>query len=466
MLFAPVRPNSARSGLLSRLAHGVIASPIWVWFVLDGLIALAAIHTAHCASPWFGSSRFPSGYFVFVYAAFALLLPLTTYALGSYERTAFYSRLRAAGACLIAPVLALGIMTVLLAWLPYLQVGRYIMLTTLILACCSMGLVRLIVVSWARQSKLRVAFFGTEANFRRTQSEIFARRGMAGCFELILHVQPERLLNQSERLEVENVIREAAVDKIIVEDDTATIETVLSRPLGILTASCFLRTQSDFHESLFGEVLLDSVDYRALLGGGWALGRPSVELPKRLFDVMVALTGLLIAAPVMLIVAVLVKLTSRGPVFYTQSRVGRFDVPFTIYKFRTMRTDAEANGVVWAKKNDNRTTPIGALLRKSRLDELPQLWNILRGQMSFVGPRPERPEFVAMLEKDIPFYHLRHLIPPGLTGWAQIKYRYGASVEDSKKKLSYDLYYVKNFGVLFDFGIFLRTFLAMAKGAR
>jgi lipopolysaccharide/colanic/teichoic acid biosynthesis glycosyltransferase len=170
--------------------------------------------------------------------------------------------------------------------------------------------------------------------------------------------------------------------------------------------------------------------------------------------------------PVYILVALAVKLTSAGPVFYTQTRVGRLGLPFQIFKFRTMRTDAEKDGAVWAQKNDDRVTPIGKFLRRSRLDEIPQFWNILKGEMSFVGPRPERPEFVHELEEKIPYYQMRHLVNPGLTGWAQIRYRYGASVEDSKRKLAFDLYYVRHYGIGLDLEIILRTLIAMAQGAR
>jgi len=168
----------------------------------------------------------------------------------------------------------------------------------------------------------------------------------------------------------------------------------------------------------------------------------------------------------MLVCGLLVKLTSPGPVIYTQSRVGRYGKPFTIYKFRTMQHDAEKGGAQWAKSGDVRATPLGRFLRKSRLDELPQLWNILRGDMSLVGPRPERPEFVEKLRQHIPHYDMRHLVLPGLTGWAQVRFRYGASLEDSQRKLAFDLYYVRHCGLAFDLAICLRTLAAMAKGAR
>ncbi|MFW5811334.1 MAG: sugar transferase [Alkalispirochaetaceae bacterium] len=188
---------------------------------------------------------------------------------------------------------------------------------------------------------------------------------------------------------------------------------------------------------------------------------------KRLLDLLVALVILPPILLLCLITAVLVKLTSKGPAIYSQVRVGRNERDFTIYKFRSMVVDAEKHGAQWAGENDPRITPFGRFMRKTRLDELPQIVNVLRGDMSFIGPRPERPEFVHELSRNIPHYHLRHLVKPGLTGWAQVKYRYGSSEEDAATKLMYDLYYVKNVSFVLDFKIALKTILIiLSKGGR
>ncbi|MBI5330826.1 MAG: TIGR03013 family PEP-CTERM/XrtA system glycosyltransferase [Betaproteobacteria bacterium] len=190
---------------------------------------------------------------------------------------------------------------------------------------------------------------------------------------------------------------------------------------------------------------------------------------KRLFDLLVSGLFLLATGPVMLLFFVLIKLESRGPALYTQVRVGQNDEPFTIYKFRSMRTDAEKDGVpIWARKNDNRITRVGAFIRRTRIDELPQILNVFLGHMSFVGPRPERPYFVDELASQIPFYRARHSVKPGITGWAQVKFPYGASVEDAMHKLEYDLYYVKNHSLFLDFSILLQTVqvVVLGKGVR
>jgi exopolysaccharide biosynthesis polyprenyl glycosylphosphotransferase len=190
---------------------------------------------------------------------------------------------------------------------------------------------------------------------------------------------------------------------------------------------------------------------------------------KRGMDIACASVGLVLAAPLMLGAMIAIRLTSVGPVLYHQERVGRNGHVFTVHKFRSMKIDAEAaTGPVWAAKHgDPRVTSIGGLLRRSRLDEVPQLWNVLKGNMSFVGPRPERPGFVAELTKQIPFYGQRHVVRPGLTGWAQVRYTYGATTEDALQKLQYDLYYIKNRSIALDIFIIFETVktVVLRKGA-
>lgn len=180
---------------------------------------------------------------------------------------------------------------------------------------------------------------------------------------------------------------------------------------------------------------------------------------KRLFDMSIALVGLILASPLMLLLVLVVRNESkwRDPAIYKQIRTGQHGQPFTIYKFRSMVVDAERSGAVWASKNDPRVTRVGAFMRKTRLDELPQLWNVLKGDMSFVGPRPERPEFVDSLVHKIPYYAMRHRVKPGITGWAQVNYPYGDSEADTREKLQYDLYYIKNYSLFLDLGILVQT---------
>jgi exopolysaccharide biosynthesis polyprenyl glycosylphosphotransferase len=185
--------------------------------------------------------------------------------------------------------------------------------------------------------------------------------------------------------------------------------------------------------------------------------RPGTRRLKRIVDVIVSIIGILLAAPLMLRTALALRLESPGPFLYSQVRAGEFGRLFTIYKFRSMRTDAEKGGAQFAQENDPRVTRVGNFIRKTRIDELPQFWNVLRGDMSMVGPRPERPVFIEQLEQQIPFFKQRLSVKPGVTGHAQVRCRYGASTEDMVEKLQYDLYYIKSYNVLFDFSIMLDT---------
>ena len=216
---------------------------------------------------------------------------------------------------------------------------------------------------------------------------------------------------------------------------------------------------STFLERETGRIDLGSVSHSWLIfSDGFAAGRLVSSTVKRAFDIVASLVLLVLTVPVVMLIALAIKLESPGPAFYRQRRVGLYNQGFDILKLRSMRQDAEVPGqAVWAAEADPRITRIGRFIRKVRIDELPQAWTVLKGEMSFVGPRPERPQFVSQLEEHLPFYAERHMVKPGLTGWAQINYPYGASVEDARHKLEYDLYYAKNYSPFLDLLILLQT---------
>ena len=229
--------------------------------------------------------------------------------------------------------------------------------------------------------------------------------------------------------------------------------------LRMKTAGVHVNDFSSFIERETGRVDLDTVNPSWLIfSDGFSSGRAVSSVAKRVFDVIASATLLALTLPVIVLFALLVKLDSKGPAFFRQTRVGLFGENFDLIKLRSMRTDAEVlGGAQFAQKNDPRVTRIGRFIRKVRIDELPQTWSVLKGEMSFVGPRPERPEFVEGLEDRLPFYAERHMVKPGITGWAQVNYPYGASIDDSRHKLEYDLYYAKNYTPFLDFIIILQT---------
>ena len=258
--------------------------------------------------------------------------------------------------------------------------------------------------------------------------------------------------------ELVQVVKRENIDRIVVamgerRGQLPTEELLRLSLAGVVS----IEEGSSFSERLTGRVSLNMLRPSWLIFSGRGRQARISGITRNLVHRLVALIGAVLSLPIVVVTAILIKLDSKGPVFYRQERVGVHGQPFILLKFRSMRVDAEEAGPVWASKDDDRATRLGRIIRKIRVDEIPQFWNILRGEMSFVGPRPERPHFVAQLAREIPYYEQRHLIPPGLTGWAQIKYAYGASIEDARQKLQYDLYYVKNQSLILDAIVLFET---------
>lgn len=258
--------------------------------------------------------------------------------------------------------------------------------------------------------------------------------------------------------DISHAVESQRVNRVIVAMGDRRGKLPVRLLLSLKSRGVLIQDGTDVYEAVTGKVPIESLRLSWLLfSPGFHVSRFLV-IYKRLASIVASIIGLILSLPLLPFVALVIKLTSPGPLFYKQKRVGKDDTVFDCYKFRTMRADAEADaGATWATDDDPRITRVGRFLRAARLDEIPQLWNVLRGDMSLVGPRPERPEFVEGLTKEIPLYHLRHAIRPGITGWAQVRYRYGSSVEDAKEKLRYDLFYIKNMSPGLDLLIFLQT---------
>jgi sugar transferase (PEP-CTERM system associated) len=276
-------------------------------------------------------------------------------------------------------------------------------------------------------------------------------------------------MNDGERTVEEAISRDAIHDLGRFVENLGVSEVVLALQerrnalplkdlLRIKTKGVHVNDFSSFLERETGLVDLDTVNPSWLIfSDGFSSSRMLSSAMKRVFDIVASSLLLLVTFPVIALFALLVKMDSKGPAFFRQRRVGLFGETFDVIKLRSMTSDAEKDGAKWAEENDPRVTRIGKLIRKVRIDELPQTWSVLKGQMSFVGPRPEVPTFVDDLEQQLPFYAERHMVKPGITGWAQINYPYGASIEDSRKKLEYDLYYAKNYTPFLDLVILLQT---------
>jgi len=268
----------------------------------------------------------------------------------------------------------------------------------------------------------------------------------------------DEAINRSAIHNLKRFVENLGVSEVVLALEERRNSLPLSDLLRIKTAGVHVNDFSSFIERETGRVDLDTVNPSWLIfSDGFSSGRAVSSVAKRLFDVAASSLLLLFTLPLIAIFAVLVKLDSRGPAFFRQQRMGLYGQPFQLIKLRSMHVDAEADGAQWASRDDPRVTRVGRFIRKVRIDELPQAWSVLKGQMSFVGPRPERPEFVADLEDKLPYYAERHMVKPGITGWAQVNYPYGASIEDSRHKLEYDLYYAKNYTPFLDLLIILQT---------
>jgi sugar transferase (PEP-CTERM system associated) len=268
------------------------------------------------------------------------------------------------------------------------------------------------------------------------------------------------------------------IDRLVGEKKIDRIVVGLSDRRGHLPIASLLRAKlsgvrvedaTTTYERLSGKILIDDLKPSWLIFSDGFRASRWTRFIKRIIDLSLSLIGVIVASPLMALIAIAVKLDSAGPALYSQERVGEGGRIFKMYKFRSMHADAEPAGTPrWASEADPRITRVGRLIRLTRFDELPQLWNVMNGAMSFVGPRPERPFFVAQLAREIPFYMQRHAVKPGLTGWAQVKYRYGSSIEDATEKLRYDLYYIKHLSIVFDLTIVIDTVkvILFGKGAK
>ena len=263
-------------------------------------------------------------------------------------------------------------------------------------------------------------------------------------------------LSPSKKISISDLVQNNKVMAFII-DDKFFNKDVLVTSLSDFVGRIEITNLTKFNERVWRKVDIGGVNQLWFLNNFSSGRRLGYEFVKRVVDFIASLIFSPLVIVLGVVIAVIIKTEGRGPIFYKQIRIGHRGKLFTLIKFRTMRTDAEAAGAQWTIENDKRVTRIGRFLRKTRLDELPQLVNIMKGEMSFVGPRAERPEFHELLVKEIPFYEKRYLVKPGLTGWAQINYTYGSSVADTKEKLAYDFYYLKNRSLVFDIGIILKT---------
>jgi sugar transferase (PEP-CTERM system associated) len=368
---------------------------------------------------------------------------------------------------------ALGAACVILAivyyWIPQLMIGRgvFALATTLVIAFSAGWRIAFEWMARRGRPVERLLIVGTSAAAVTLARELFERRAELGVDLVGFVDQDPRLVGQPMINpgvigvvgEIPEIVKTRKVDRVVVSLADARGKLDMDALLAMkINAGVRFDHLASVYEQYTGKIAVENLRPSWLIFSDGFTKSTRFEAAKRVLDLLFAGVALIIAAPVVAMAAAAIRMTSRGPVLYAQTRVGKGGAPFTIYKFRSMRVDAEQmSGAVWSPRNDPRVTGLGRFLRRSRLDELPQLWNVLRGDMSFVGPRPERPEFIAELTRRIPYYGQRHVVRPGLTGWAQVRHSYGSTVEDAQEKLQYELFYIKHMSVPFDLYIVLET---------
>lgn len=395
---------------------------------------------------------------------FAALIQLAMIAVGVYGSEALRSMRYATARLLVAVSLGIIFLSAVYFLIPGRTLWRSNLFYAMFISMALLFVVRLVLGGLLGTAAFRRRVLVLGAGLRADRLRKLGERPEAG-FAIVSYVGMtegpyvvEEAISRSAIHNLTRFVENLGVSEVVLALEERRNSLPLKDLLRIKTTGVHVNDFSTFMERETGRVDLDTVNPSWLIfSDGFSSGRMLSSALKRMFDIVASLTLLALTLPVIVLFALLVKLDSRGPAFFRQIRVGLYGESFAVIKLRSMRTDAEANGAQFAQKDDPRVTRVGRFIRKVRIDELPQAWSVLKGEMSFVGPRPERPEFVADLEEQLPFYAERHMVKPGITGWAQINYPYGASLEDSRHKLEYDLYYAKNYTPFLDLLILLQT---------
>ncbi|HEY9091665.1 TIGR03013 family XrtA/PEP-CTERM system glycosyltransferase [Parasphingorhabdus sp.] len=397
--------------------------------------------------------------------SFSLAIEVALIAVGVYGAEALQSLRFAAARILVGISLGIIFLSLMAFLLPGITLWRSISLYAMLSSICLLMAVRMVLGTLLDMSvfkrHLLILGAGPKANriaeLSTKQESGFIIRGFVN-----MNDGPAIVTNAINRSEIENLpkhVMNLGVSEVVLALEERRNSLPVADLLTIKTTGVHVNDMSSFMERETGRVDLDSVNPSwFIFSDGFSSGRRLSTIFKRSFDIVLSLLLLILTGPIVLLFAALIKLESRGGAFFKQERVGLYGQRFNILKLRSMRADAEVAGkAMWAEENDPRITRIGKFIRKVRIDELPQSWSVLKGEMSFVGPRPERPQFVEELQTRMPYYAERHIVKPGITGWAQINYPYGASIEDSRHKLEYDLYYAKNYTPFLDILILLQT---------
>ena len=452
-----------------------------VYYPVRGLVLLAGEAVIVCASFLLATLIHfgPNSYLVLNHeSGFYKILAVTGLALLCLHYFDLYDlkRLPSSTETYFRLLVVLGTLSLLLAAVSYLfpnsMIGSGVFLTGLFILITALSAWRMAYSWFIHQQYLRerVYVLGAGERANRLVEALRGRKdlgmevvGWAGAIQngsLTREALGTTLLALKER---------RAVDRVVLAMTDRRGAMPVPELLQLRMSNIKVEDATALLEQISGKIEVDELSPSWLIFSEGFRLNPSLMLGRRLVSIAVSLACLLLCLPLIPLIILAIKATSPGQLLYRQKRVGRNGVTFNCYKFRTMHPNAEADtGPTWAGDEDPRITLVGRFLRLTRLDEIPQLWNVMRGDMGFVGPRPERPEFVEWLSREIPYYHLRHIVRPGITGWAQVNYQYGASAEESKEKLKYDLYYIKNMSLMLDLMIMFETVktVLLTRGSR
>jgi sugar transferase (PEP-CTERM system associated) len=458
----------ARGGGLAGLAgRALIGLPPSTWLLVDILFIGVSVLLAYEAFPPLAPPLTPHIALWQASAIFSFAVMISSLVFGLYERETLLSRSRIAARMLLTAATSTVIAYAIIYVIMYATVSRKACALTMSAFLVSGTVVRLAAL-WAihqvHRGLLVVGAEGLYASFRRAQANGFLHEyRLVGYASTDERDGGEGFLGRIHD-QMPNLSRHGVTD-VVVGARAAHDNRVMDWMVPCLQSGCRVTNEAIFYEKATGQILVDEITPYWFLFADLKVHCDERATLKRLMDLVIAGFALCVTAPVWPIIALAVRLCDGGPVFYAQERVGLNGRTFTLHKFRTMRPDAEKGKSLWCAPNDPRVTRVGRFLRRARLDELPQLYDVLAGHMSIVGPRPERPDIVAELSTKLPYYAERHLVKPGITGWAQISFRYGSSIEDAKQKLQFDLYYLKHMSFELDMIILFRTLGTFLRGA-
>ncbi|MFK5947874.1 MAG: TIGR03013 family PEP-CTERM/XrtA system glycosyltransferase [Methylococcales bacterium] len=456
--------------------HYLSSAYVWLFFT-EFVVLYFSMYWGAELRFFYTNSWYSDEYILLSSAIFAVVILISNVGLGLYRRSLSWDDFHLLSRIGVSFTSALLVLLVIYYSFPEFTMARSVLVYSFVMALLGILFCRYIFYGYAKRSKLRkkilVIGVGDNASSLVSSNHEYIHRGFQVVACLNLNNAPVKVKGYQVVSDYESILSVANnldIDEIVMALDDRRCEFPMDDLLDCKVEGIEVVDLLSFYEREKSMIDLNNIYPSWFVFSDGFSSSGFRNYSKRMVDILASAALLLVSWPFMLIVACAIYIESgfKGPILYRQTRVGAFDKDFDVIKFRSMRTDAELNGAQWAQENDNRVTRVGGFIRKVRLDELPQIWNVFRGDMSFVGPRPERPKFVDQFDKNIPYYRKRHRVKPGITGWAQLCYPYGANEYDAIQKLQYDLYYVKNYSLFLDLTIIIHTIeiILWGKGAR